>query len=71
VAARRARILQQAVRRTTQRVNLFDRILIPEARKNIKRIQIFLGDQERDAVIRSKLAKGKKPIASSVMESEA
>ena len=71
VAARRVRILQQAVRRTTQRVNLFDRILIPEARKNIKRIRIFLGDQERDAVIRSKLAKAKQPSESAVMESEA
>ena len=59
VAEQRVGVLGQAVRRTTQRVNLFDRILIPEARRNIKRIQIFLGDLERDAVVRSKLAKGK------------
>ena len=59
VATERVRILEQAVRRTTQRVNLFERILIPEAKRNIQRIQIFLGDQDRDAVVRSKLAKGR------------
>ena len=59
IAAERVRILDRAVRRVTQRVNLFDRILIPSAKDNIKRIQIFLGDIERDAVVRSKIAKGK------------
>ena len=63
IAAERVRILDRAVRRVTQRVNLFDRILIPSAKDNIKRIQIFLGDIERDAVVRSKIAKGKnKPL---------
>ena len=57
LARKRAAILAQAERRITQRVNLFDKILIPTAHKNIKRIRIFLGDKERDAVIRSKLAK--------------
>jgi len=60
VAEERVRIFGQAVRRTTQRVNLFDKIMIPSAKKNIKRIMIFLGDQERSAVVRSKLAKGKR-----------
>lgn len=59
IAEQRVEVLRQTVRRTTQRVNLFDRILIPEAKSNIKRIQIFLGDLERDAVVRSKLAKSK------------
>jgi len=59
IADERVRILQQAVRRVTQRVNLFDRILIPTAKKNIKRIQIYLGDLEREAVVRSKLVKEK------------
>ena len=63
IAAERVRILNRAVRRVTQRVNLFDRILIPSAKENIKRIQIFLGDIERDAVVRSKIAKSKnKPL---------
>jgi V/A-type H+-transporting ATPase subunit D len=59
LAAKRVQILEYAVRRVTQRVNLFDRILIPNARRNIKKIQVFLGDLERDAVIRSKIAKRK------------
>jgi V/A-type H+/Na+-transporting ATPase subunit D len=59
VAAERVRILQYQEKRVTQRVNLFDKILIPEARRNIQRIQIFLGDAERAAVVRSKIAKAK------------
>jgi V/A-type H+-transporting ATPase subunit D len=57
VAEVRVQKLNQAVRRITQRVNLFEKILIPEARKNIKRIQIFLADMERAATVRSKIAK--------------
>ncbi len=59
VAAERARILEYQEKRVTQRVNLFDKILIPTAKQNIQRIQIYLGDAERAAVVRSKLAKGK------------
>lgn len=59
VQGERARVLGQAARRITQRVNLFERILIPDVKRNIKRIQVFLGDLDREAVIRSKLSKGK------------
>jgi V/A-type H+-transporting ATPase subunit D len=59
VLAERVRILELHERRTTQRVNLFEQILIPTAKRNIQRIQIFLGDAERAAVVRSKLAKAK------------
>jgi V/A-type H+-transporting ATPase subunit D len=59
IAGERLRILEQAVRRITQRVNLFDKILIPTAKKNIQRIRIYLGDAERAAVVTSKLAKVK------------
>ncbi len=55
----RVHILMQAVRRITQRVNLFGRILIPRAKQNIKRIQIHLGDLDREGVIRSKLSKAR------------
>ena len=50
-------LLQAAVVKITQRVNLFDNVLIPDARANIKRIQIFLSDREREAVVASKIAK--------------
>lgn len=49
--------LGQAVKKVTQHVNLFEKILIPNAKKNIQKIQIILGEAERNAVIRSKLAK--------------
>ena len=57
VAAERVRLLEQAERRLTQRVNLFDKILIPTAKKNIQKIQIYLADAERAAVVRSKITK--------------
>ena len=61
VQVRRERLarLNQQVRRITQRVNLFEKVLIPRANHNIKRIQIGLGEQERSAVVRSKIAKKK------------
>ncbi|KPK62430.1 MAG: ATP synthase subunit D, partial [Gemmatimonas sp. SG8_38_2] len=59
VAAERVRILQRAERRITQRVNLFEKILIPRTQKNILRIQIWLGDMERAAVVQAKLAKAR------------
>ena len=57
VLAIRVTRLEKAVRTITQRVNLFSRILIPEAKREIKRISLFLADQERAGVVRSKLAK--------------
>jgi len=59
VLSERVLRLDQAIRRTTQRVNLFDKVLIPGARKHIQHIQIFLADTERAAVVRSKIAKGR------------
>ena len=59
VSEERVRLLEQAVRRTTQRVNLFERILIPRSREAIKRIMIYLGDLERSSVANSKLTKAK------------
>ena len=56
---RRLYLLKLALRTTTQRVNLFSSVLIPGAQKNIKRIRLFLDDQERAGVVRSKLAKQK------------
>lgn len=66
IAAERVRILARAERRITQRVNLFEKILIPRARKNIQRIRIFLGDLERAAVVQAKLAKARqRPLGES------
>lgn len=59
VAVQRHELLALAARRITQRVNLFEKVLIPQAEQNIRRIVIFLSDQERAAVVRSKISKGK------------
>jgi len=52
--------MQGAVRRVTQRVNLFEKVLIPNAERDIARIEIFLSDVERAAVVTSKIAKRKR-----------
>lgn len=57
ISEERVAKLGHAVRRITQRVNLFEKILIPTAMKNIQRIRIFMGDAERAAIVRSKIAK--------------
>jgi V/A-type H+-transporting ATPase subunit D len=51
------RRLNNELRVTTQRVNLFEKIKIPETRGNIKKIQVYLGDQQTAAVVRGKIAK--------------
>ncbi|MDR0554306.1 MAG: V-type ATP synthase subunit D [Treponema sp.] len=49
--------LDHELRVTTQRVNLFEKVKIPETRGNIKKIQVYLGDQQTSAVVRGKIAK--------------
>jgi len=60
VEERRLALLEEAVKTITQRVNLFDKVLIPRAQQNIKRIQIYLSDLQTAAVVRSKIAKRKR-----------
>jgi H(+)-transporting ATP synthase, vacuolar type, subunit D len=52
-------LLRQELRVTTQRVNLFEKVKIPEAEEAIRRIKIYIGDQMANAVGRSKAAKRK------------
>jgi len=51
--------LKIELRVTTQRVNLFEKVKIPEAEEAIRRIRIYIGDQMANAVGRSKIAKRK------------
>ncbi len=53
------RLLSDELRTTSQRVNLFEKVKIPECKENIRVIRIFMGDQQTAAVARSKIAKGK------------
>ena len=48
------------LRKATQKVNLFEKVMIPEIKEAIRRISIALGDQEVAAVCRGKIAKSKK-----------
>jgi V/A-type H+-transporting ATPase subunit D len=52
-------ILREELRITIQRIKLFEEVKIPEARENIRVIQIFLGDQMTAEVVRGKIAKAK------------
>lgn len=53
------RLIGQELRVTTQRVNLFEKVKIPEAKENIRVIGIAIGDGQTAAVARSKIAKKK------------
>ncbi|MFO8010003.1 MAG: V-type ATP synthase subunit D [Dehalococcoidia bacterium] len=52
-------LLQRELTKIIQRVNLFEKIKIPEAKENIRRIRIQLGDEMASAVGRAKIAKAK------------
>lgn len=56
------RLLSAELRTTSQRVNLFEKVKIPECRENIRRIRIMLGDLDTSAVARCKIAKRKAAV---------
>jgi len=53
------RLIARELRVTTQRVNLFEKVKIPETKENIRMINIAIGDADTSAVARSKIAKKK------------
>ncbi|HOW98621.1 MAG TPA: V-type ATP synthase subunit D [Kiritimatiellia bacterium] len=53
------RRLAEELRVTSQRVNLFEKVKIPECGENIRVIRIFLGDEQTADVVRGKIAKGR------------
>ncbi len=53
------KLLENELRLTSQRVNLFEKVKIPEAEENIKKISIYMADQQVSAVVRSKISKNK------------
>jgi len=53
------RLLQKELRKVTQRVNLFEKVMIPRTKENIRIIRIQLAEEETAAVGRAKIAKGK------------
>ena len=53
------RLLEKELKEVSIRVNLFEKVLIPKAQANIKKIRIFLGDLQLTAVAQAKVAKRK------------
>ncbi|MGE0199232.1 MAG: V-type ATP synthase subunit D [Simkaniaceae bacterium] len=59
VVEEKKKILEKELREVSIRVNLFEKILIPRTQGNIKKIRVFLGDQELSSVAQAKVAKAK------------
>ncbi len=51
------RILMEGFRKTSQRINLYEKRLIPECREAVRRIAVYLQDQQAAAVGVAKVAK--------------
>lgn len=59
IAREKKSALEKELREVSIRVNLFEKVMIPRAQDNIKRIKIFLGDQQLAAVSQAKMSKKK------------
>jgi V/A-type H+-transporting ATPase subunit D len=59
VVEEKKRLLEKELHDVSIRVNLFEKVLIPTSLSNIKKIKIFLGDQELAFVAQAKMAKSK------------
>lgn len=59
IAQEKKSALEKELREVTIRVNLFEKNLIPKSKQNIKKIKVFLGDQQLAAISQAKVAKNK------------
>jgi V/A-type H+-transporting ATPase subunit D len=59
ILAEQRRLIEDELRVTNQRVNLFEKVKIPECKEHIRVIRIFLGEEQTAAVARGKLAKSR------------
>ena len=65
------RLLEIELLATSQRVNLFEKVKIPETKENIRKIGVYMADQQVAAVVRSKISKRKIALRSAEdLESE-
>lgn len=55
------RLVTEELQKTSQRVNLFEKVKIPECKEAIRVIKIAMGDEQTAAVTRGKIAKGRVP----------
>jgi len=63
VMERRLELLGSAAKVISQRVNLFEKVLIPKTQADVQRIRVYLSDSERASIVRAKIAKGEKGLA--------
>ena len=54
-------LVEKELQLTSQRVNLFEKVKIPECKEVIRKIKIAIGDEQTAAVTRGKIAKGRAP----------
>ena len=59
VLEEQVKLLEAELLATSQRVNLFEKVKIPQTEANIKKISIYMADQQVSAVVRSKISKRK------------
>lgn len=59
ITEERKALLEEELRQTNIKVNLFEKRLIPQCKANIKKIGIFLGDQQIASICNAKIAKDK------------
>lgn len=55
------RLVTEELQKTSQRVNLFEKVKIPECKEAIRVIKIAIGDEQTAAVTRGKIAKSRAP----------
>jgi len=59
VLEKQRELVTRELNTTSQRVNLFEKVKIPECRENIRIIKIAIGDEQTASVTRGKIAKGR------------
>lgn len=60
VVAQQKQRIEEELRMTVQRINLLEKVKIPEAREKIRRLRIYLGDRKTAAHVRDKICKKKR-----------
>ena len=63
VMERPLELLASAAKVVSQRVNLFEKVLIPKTEADVQRVRVYLSDSERASIVRAKIAKGEKGLA--------
>lgn len=70
VLEEQVKLLEAELLSTSQRVNLFEKVKIPETEANIKKISIYMADQQVSAVVRSKISKRKIALRNALTSEE-